>query len=308
MQIESRKTSLAEGIAAGFMFGTAAIFVRFLPGVNGFLIVFWRAIIACFALILVLLMLKKPFTLGLVIQNFKQLFVLGFLLSVHLMLFVFAVKDTTILNATVLVNTTPFFSLLVSNFIFKGKPSPRQILGLSVSFIGVSIIALAASQAPAGGGFHPSLKGDLEALFAAVAEAFYLNYGKELRNQMNIFSLMLPIYATTAVLAGATILIDGTAAFTFSTQEVTVLSLFGLGLIPTAIAHTLYFSSLSSLKSFETATLALLEPVGATVLGALIFHEIPATVFVLGAAIISVGIIFIGTSQNMREDRLGRAV
>jgi drug/metabolite transporter (DMT)-like permease len=77
-----------------------------------------------------------------------------------------------------------------------------------------------------------------------------------------------------------------------------LLALLGLGLLPTAIAHTLYFSSLSNLKSFETATMALLEPVGASLLGALLFQEVPAPVFVVGAVIVSLGIVFIGRSQN----------
>jgi len=67
----------------------------------------------------------------------------------------------------------------------------------------------------------------------------------------------------------------------------------GLGLLPTAMAHTLYFSSLSNLKSFETAAMALIEPVGATVLGIILFQEIPQYLFVFGAALILLGIIFI---------------
>ncbi|MCK4424942.1 EamA family transporter, partial [Candidatus Bathyarchaeota archaeon] len=57
--------------------------------------------------------------------------------------------------------------------------------------------------------------------------------------------------------------------------------------------HTLYFSSLSNLKSFETATMALLEPIGATVLGIILFQETPPPVFVFGAALILLGIFFI---------------
>jgi DME family drug/metabolite transporter len=71
-----------------------------------------------------------------------------------------------------------------------------------------------------------------------------------------------------------------------------VLPLIGLGLLPTAIAHTLYFSSLSNFKSFETATMALLEPIGATILGIAVFQEIPAPIFTLGAVLIMSGIFF----------------
>ncbi|MDI6690280.1 MAG: EamA family transporter [Candidatus Bathyarchaeota archaeon] len=63
-----------------------------------------------------------------------------------------------------------------------------------------------------------------------------------------------------------------------------VLPLVGLGMLPTAAAHTLYFSSLSNLKSFETATMALLEPVGATILGVILFQEKTADFCFWGSA------------------------
>jgi len=70
-----------------------------------------------------------------------------------------------------------------------------------------------------------------------------------------------------------------------------------LGLLPTALAHTFYFSSLSSLKSFETATMALLEPIGATLLGVAIFAQVPDALFVLGAALVLVGIVSVAVTK-----------
>lgn len=112
---------------------------------------------------------------------------------------------------------------------------------------------------------------------------------------------MLPIYASTTIIAGAASLLGGNAALTLPSQEGTVLPMLGLGLLPTAVAHTLYFSSLSNLKSFETATMALLEPIGATLLGVLLFQEIPAPVFVLGAIVVCTGILFIGRNRNQES-------
>ncbi|MDI6905138.1 MAG: hypothetical protein QMD13_06600 [Candidatus Bathyarchaeia archaeon] len=43
-------------------------------------------------------------------------------------------------------------------------------------------------------GFSLSLKGDLEAVLAALVEAFYLNYGRKIRNQMAIIPTMFPMY------------------------------------------------------------------------------------------------------------------
>ena len=293
MHTRTRNVAITEGIIAGVLFGTAAIFIRFLQSLDTFNIAFWRLIIACLALAVTLLILRKSFNFSLVRKNLKELFILSFFLGLHFIFFISAVKDTTILNATVLVNTSPIFSMFVSSFIFKLKPSRFAIIGLTISFIGICIIAYAETKTVNVAGFSPSLKGDLEAVLAALVEAFYLNYGRKIRNQMAILSTMFPMYILTAMIVGIFGIPVTNKILTFPTETEIILPLVGLGIMPTAIAHTLYFSSLSNLKSFETATMALLEPIGATVLGIIIFQETPASLFVLGAALILLGILFI---------------
>ena len=297
MRVRTRKLALTEGVIAGVFFGTAAIFIRFLQNVDAFSIAFWRLIIACLALAMIVIVLGKSFHLNLVRRNLKDLFILSFFLSLHFIFFISAVKDTTILNATVLVNTTPIFSMFVSSFVFKLKPSRLAILGLTISFIGVGVIAytetITTNANALVGGFSPSIKGDLEAVLAALVESFYLNYGRKIRKQMTILSTMFPIYMLTALIVGVLSIPATNKILTLPTEAAIILPLIGLGILPTAIAHTLYFSSLSNLKSFETATMALLEPVGATFLGMIIFKEIPQYLFIFGATLILLGIIFI---------------
>lgn len=299
MRVRTRKLALTEGITAGVLFGTAAIFIKFLllQNLDAFYIAFWRLIIACLALAIILIVLGKSFNFNLVRKNLKELFILSFFLGLHFIFFISAVNDTTVLNATVLVNTTPIFSMFVSSFLFKLKPSRLAIVGLTISFIGVCVIAYAettiANTDAYPESFSLSLKGDFEAVLAALVEAFYLNYGRKIRNQMAILPTMFPIYLLTAVIVGVLTVPATNKVLTLPTEAETILPLVGLGILPTAMAHTLYFSSLSNLKSFETATMALLEPIGATVLGIILFQEIPAPLFVCGSALILLGILFI---------------
>jgi drug/metabolite transporter (DMT)-like permease len=302
MRVRTRKLALTEGITAGVLFGTAAIFIRFLQNLDTFCIAFWRLIVACLILVLILFVLRKSFNRNLVRKNLKELLILSVFLALHFILFISAVKDTTILNATVLVNTTPIFSVFVSTFLFNIKPSHLAILGLTISFMGVLVIAYAettitnANAYPEG--VFPSLKGDLEAVLAALVEAFYLNYGRKIRKKMNILPTMLPIYVLTAAIVGISSIPATNKILTLPTATEIILPLIGLGILPTAAAHTLYFSSLSNLKSFETATMALLEPIGATVLGMILFQEKPAAIFIFGAVFILLGILFIAKEKN----------
>jgi drug/metabolite transporter (DMT)-like permease len=289
----SRNTALLEGIAAGALFGTAAIFIRLLASMSIFSIAFWRLVIASLFLVFMLAYMKKPVYGRLLKENLLQVLILGVLLGSHFMLFVSAVLDTTILNATVLVNTTPIWSMFVSSLIFKLKPSRVAVLGILISFFGVAIIAYGDASSAT---FVIHLKGDVEATLAAVVESFYLSYGRDTRRKMPLLNLMFAIYVFSAL----TVLVGGVLSrsnFNLPAQPNLILALVGLGLLPTAFAHTFYFSSLSHLKSFETATMALLEPVVATLLGIAIFFQVPAILFILGAVFVLVGIISVAIAE-----------
>ena len=289
----TRRLALTEGITAGILFGTAAIFIRLLEEVDTFSIALWRLIIASAILTLILVILRKNFRFGSIAINLKDLIILGIFLGLHFIFFVSAVKDTTILNATVLVNTTPIFSMLISSFLFKIKPSCLALFGLIISFIGACTIAYAETFPD---GFSPNMKGDLEAVLAAIVEAFYLNFGRKTRGQAPLLFTMLPIYIIAALIVGVISIPTGHTLAVSLKVEILV-PLICLGFLPTAMAHTLYFSSLSNLKSFETATMALLEPIGATTLGILIFHEVPQGMFVFGAFLVMLGILFIAKEK-----------
>lgn len=290
--MRSRRVALIEGTFAGVSFGTAAIFLRLLSDLNAFSKAFWRLIIAVCALGVLVVVSKRSFERCKVKENFRQFIILGTLLGLHFILFASAVEDTTLLNATVLVNTAPIFSMLISSFLFKAKPSHVAVIGLLVSFLGVSIIAFAdASRAGASSSvLSVHLRGDFEAVLAAVAEGFYLNYGREMRGKIPLIPLMIAIYSMSALtVAVASVVTSNSLTFTPG-QPSLIPCLIGLGIVPTAFAHTFYFSSLSHLKSYETATMALLEPIGATMLGIAVFSEIPTPFFILGAFLVLCGI------------------
>jgi drug/metabolite transporter (DMT)-like permease len=304
--VRTRKLALTEGITAGVLFGTAAIFIRFLHKLDAFYIAFWRLIIACIILAVISIVLRKSFNFNTVRKNLKKLFILSIFLALHFIFFTSAVKDTTILNATVLVNTTPIFSMFISAFLFNIRPSRLASVGLTISFIGVCVIAygetMITSTKAYPEGIFPSLKGDLEAVLAALFAAFYLNYGRKIRKKMNILPTMFPIYVLTATIIGVSSIPATKKILTMPAEIEIIFPLVGLGLLPTATAHTLYFSSLSNLESFETATMALIEPIGATVLGMSLFQEIPTPLFVFGAVLILLGIFFIVKEKNPKID------
>jgi len=122
--------------------------------------------------------------------------------------------------------------------------------------------------------------------------AFYLIIGKRMRVKLDPYSSMPFIYlfAALTILITLASLYSGLPSQNLETNFDIIISLLGLGLLPTWIGHTLFYSSLEYLKPHETAILGLLEPIGATILAYAIFSEIPHPYVYIGGVLIGISI------------------
>jgi len=286
-----RIKSLGMGITAGLAFGTAAIFIRLLPSIDSNTIAFARLFIGFLGL-LALISFKKEFRTFVRFffkYNWKRI-VMGILLGFHFIFFVASVQHTTVLHATIFVNTTPIQALVISIIALKIKPTLREVTSVILGFAGVLVIALAEFSTSSG-----NLVGDIESLISATLIAIYLNIGADLRKKID-----------TRVLMTSNFLLASFAVFFFALpvqggifiplEYNVILILLALGLIPTAIGHTLYVASVKALKPYEIATVTLLEAVSATILAAILFGEIPGPFSIVGAIFIAVAIFLLFSS------------
>lgn len=283
-----RRAAILQGVCAGVFFGTASIFIRLLPAMGVLSIALGRLLVASVALAILIVVTREPLRLDDLRSNYGRILLLGLLLGSHFILFISSVRDTSILNATVLVNTAPITAMAVSALFFRVRPSRTALIGSAVSLFGMVMVVYGDASEP----LSLSFRGDMEAVLAALAEAFYLNYGQELRRKLSPITTMPLLYLVAAIPVLCASVLLGTA-LAIPTGMEALLTLIGLGIVPTALAHTLYFSSLSDLRSFETATLALLEPIGATLLGVLLFLELPGTYFLVGASLVLAGVFLV---------------
>jgi DME family drug/metabolite transporter len=110
-------------------------------------------------------------------------------------------------------------------------------------------------------------------------------------------------YATTTVLnrndpdpltsaylgfAAGALLLTPFATFPSTTTGWLLIAYFGL--IPTAVAYTLFYAALNTLKASTASVVALLEPLVATAIGTLAFHEHLTPATLLGGALLLLAI------------------
>jgi len=281
-----RGVYVAQGVFAGIMFGTASIFIRFLPSMDAFSIGFYRLIIAVAMMTPVNILLFRNMDVRAYLGKLKMLILLGLLIGFHFIFFISAVKNTTILNTTVLVNTTPAITLLLAWIFLRDRPARHRVVGLFLTLAGASSIAMLETTYSPG-----NLVGDAQAFLAALFWSVYLILGKPVREGGNVLILMPPIYLVACLpLLTSGYVIQGGLAIPTGDEIVFLLC---LAFFPTVLGHTLHFSSLKALSAFQTSILALLEPIVASILAALILFEVPNPLFYLGASITLFGIYLV---------------
>ena len=78
---------------------------------------------------------------------------------------------------------------------------------------------------------------------------------------------------------------------------------FGLALMCTLLGHSIFSWGLKYEKASFVSTAKLLEPIFASVLGILLFREIPSVTSVAGGAVVITGIILCVRSGNDKKKR-----
>jgi drug/metabolite transporter (DMT)-like permease len=215
----------------------------------------------------------------------------GLALGFHFALWIASLSYTSVASSVLLVDTTPFFIGLASQWVL-GRASPRGFwLGLGLAFAGcILIFGGDWSQSP------DSMRGNALALGGAVAMATYLLVGARARQKLSLISYVWPVYATSAIALLLACLVSGTQLRGFGGK--THFFMFLLGLVPQCVGHTTYNWSLRWLSPAMVALIALAEPAGASILAYFILGEHLTMEKLAGGAVVLAGIYLASRDQK----------
>ncbi len=273
---------------ASFFFGSSAILIRFATQASAISLTFFRLFIAAIAIVLFALASRGLRVLGR--RDLALVVVSGTMLSLHFAAFIFAVKETTVANATFLVNTSPVMLAVLCPLILKERTTSREGLGVLVAILGVLLVA------NAGSGFRTFGLADVSALLAAFFVALYSLVGRHLRTS-GVGTACYTAYVYSIAALVALLMVEGLGANTFRPYDAqNIAAILGLALIPTAFGHTLYNYSLGSVKTVTANLFPLLEPIIASMFAVPLFNEIPTPIQIAGYALILAAVVMVVTS------------
>jgi drug/metabolite transporter (DMT)-like permease len=207
------------------------------------------------------------------------LFGSGLALAVHFATWIASLSYTSVSASTLLVNTAPLFTLLLSWLFLDEAPTWDLAWSLLLSFAGILLIASGEM-----GRVTPALGGDLLALAGAVSLSVYHVLGRGLRAALPLLPYVFCIWLVAALVLAALAL--STGAPLGGLRRETLLVLLALAVVPTVGGHGLVNRSLRVLPATVVGLFMLGEPVGATILAYGLLGEAPAPRVLAGGALI----------------------
>ncbi|HMI55715.1 MAG TPA: DMT family transporter [Gemmatimonadaceae bacterium] len=215
----------------------------------------------------------------------------GVSLALHFWAWNASIHLTTIAASVTLVSLQPAVVATISAVALKEAPTTRQVIGIAIAILGALIIAAPDLEGGIAPGGNAPLLGNLLAASAAVTAAIYYTIGRRLRKSLGIWSYVGIVYSTALLTLAVIAIARGVTLAPQPPREIAIFA--GLALGPMLLGHTGMNWALKFLPAYVVNLTVLGEPVGATLLGALIpsIRQIPTTSTLIGGAVVLGGVI-----------------
>jgi drug/metabolite transporter (DMT)-like permease len=275
---------VATGIAVGIVaISTSPILVR-VAHVPALPLAFWRCLAG--ALLLAPFALRGGLRTRPSLRDAGWLALSGCCLALHFSLWNASLARTTIASSTVLVACSPLFVGALAGPFLGEPPSRRGWVGICLTITGAAVIAVGDAGAVDLG--PRALLGDAMAFGGAAAIGAYFLIGRSVRQRLSASTYAASVYAAAAAVLLPASLLTGAPLGGYGGSS--WLAIGGVIAGPQLLGHTVFNALLATLTADVVAVVGLTEPVGATLLAWLVFHELPTRWFWPGAVLVMAGV------------------
>ena len=217
----------------------------------------------------------------------------GIALALHFATWIASLSHTSVAASVLLVNTSPLFAIVLSR-VFLGEDPPLAVkAAILLAMAGAAVIALGdRSTAPT------QLTGNLLAVAGAATLATYQVIGRGLRSTLPLDAYLLAVWGTASLTLAALMAVFGTRYGNYPLR--TWLAFTALAVVPTLGGHGLTNRALRSLPAPTIGLFLLGEPLIASILAMVIFHETPSAATFVGGTIVLAALVLVVTRTSRR--------
>jgi drug/metabolite transporter (DMT)-like permease len=284
--------SLVEIHAAVVLFGLAGLFGKWIS-LSPPSIVLGRVFFASLALFLILKISRQPVLLAKRNDYFIFVF-LGFLLAVHWMVFFQSIQVSTVAVGLLSYSSFPVFTAFLEPLFLKEKFKIKSLAFALLCLLGVFLIVPRFSLD------NSVFVGILWGIAAGLTFSILTIFNRKLSQRYS--SLLIAFYQDFfATLFLLPVFVKIKPGLDFKT----IVLLIVLGVICTAVSHTLFIKGMKFVQAQTAAIISSLEPVYGIVLAFVFLREIPAFRTILGGLIILWTAVSL-TLGGIREEKRAR--
>jgi drug/metabolite transporter (DMT)-like permease len=216
-------------------------------------------------------------------NNWHWLVGIGVILSLHFSTWFQSLEMTSIPASVVLVDSSPIFTAILSTIFLGESLRRRSWIGIVVAIIGAIFLVWTDYGLDLG-----AINGDLLALAGAVFLAIYFIGGRRYAQGMPITVYTTIVYLVAAITTLGFCLTSGYDVLVFEPTE--VLIFIALAVFPTVLGHSVNNYLLTKVPAYVVSSAVLGEPVGATILAAVLLHRIIEPAELIGFSVILIGV------------------
>ena len=223
----------------------------------------------------------------------------GLALALHFFSWFESLSWTSVAASVTLVQSQPVFVAVGAWALLSERITRRMTAGILVAVVGMIAMSMGDFLGGVLVGPNPLLGNGL-AVFGAVMAAGYVLAGRSLRQRMALIPYVVIVYSVCTVGLFVAVLGQGGAFTGYPARE--WLLFVGLAVGPGLLGHTVINWALAHLESSVVSVSLLGEPVGATVLAALLLAETPTFYTVVGGVVVLCGIVLTASARESAAD------
>ncbi len=213
------------------------------------------------------------------------------------MFIIFGVSLTSPIDATIMLSTTPFFTLILVWLIWRIKHSWGKIIGVAIGFLGMLIFFLVGKPNTAMNVSNPIL-GDILCILSQVCGAIYIVRFAYLTKKYSPFTLMKWMFSISALLM---IIVSGYSIVHTAWNTIpsyVIYETLGIIVFGTFLPFLLLPVGQRSLMPTSIAMYDYLQPIVATLFSIIIGIAVINTHTIVGACLIFIGIALVNKKQR----------
>ena len=259
---------------------STSVVIRYVELVPALTLAFWRMLSA--SVFLWFYSIKRPQRL-ISLSNRNRILFAGFFLGMHFALFFVGVRSTSVASATLLANTGPIFTSILSGLSGQ-KVSKSVILGLFISVFGIILV-----QWSGFGVEGNNYLGNLSSLLSGFCIAMTYMFASRIRKDTENILYGRSVFFVAAVTIWIVTILSGGSIFSFNRSDIAWFIF--LGIVPSILGHNMLNYCIKYLSPTAIASIPLGEPIIASAFCYALFLETVPISALIGAPFVFCGII-----------------